>query len=406
MQDWRLLPRVGFAAGVAYTVFLISLTATAPCGVIGLMSPGQAFVLPDRSGLDQRCIPTPYGYDGQFYWGIALDPAGYLDEPLADERPVILDLPSTRMQRILLPVLAAPFGGGDPIRTALSLAVLEIVAMVGVAVVAGAIFTVLGQSPWLGLWISLYPGFAVSVGRLLTEPLAILSLLGGLLLAYQGRFKLAALVFLFAVLSRETAVLGVVSIACSLWWTRRPAMSLLEFIWLIGPALLAFVSWHFYLANLTGEAPIAQSASVNLGKAGQGLIEAIASLTPPNDIADIFFLTYLICTLMLLAILGVANVAEIVRNGARSISSTLSIAFFAYLAIALIYSSNHFDNSSNLVRSLAECTLLGMMGAAAWITRHGSLKVMLPTATFAAWGVLAAVEIYQASNRAGLAQLH
>jgi hypothetical protein len=140
------------------------------------------------------------GYDGQFAYYIALDPAQarhYLDDP------------AYRFSRILYPLAARALGLGTPDAIPWALLLINLLAIAGGTVALGAWLTRRGSSPWLALAYGFFPGLLVGLQRDLTEPLAYaLVALAILLFDFGDRRGLLAAggVFGLAVLARQTTV--------------------------------------------------------------------------------------------------------------------------------------------------------------------------------------------------------
>jgi hypothetical protein len=142
-----------------------------------------------------------FGYDGQYYFALAADPAHAHDY-----------MPGTAgivYARVFYPAVSRVASLGSV--TALPYAMLAINLL---AVLAGTLAIALwlvkrGFSPWPALLYGLYPGLIVTAFRDLTEPLAY-GLAAFAVLVFdrkQGRrLVLSALLFALAVLTRETIV--------------------------------------------------------------------------------------------------------------------------------------------------------------------------------------------------------
>ncbi len=143
----------------------------------------------------------PVGYDGQYYFGVAADPAHAHD--YMDGKAGLV------YSRVLYPALAyvASFGSAS----ALPYAMLAINLL---AVGAGTLAVALwlrrrGLSPWLAALYGLYPGLIFTVFRDLTEPLAFALAAWAVLLFHTQstrRLVAAAALFALAALTRETTL--------------------------------------------------------------------------------------------------------------------------------------------------------------------------------------------------------
>jgi hypothetical protein len=147
----------------------------------------------------------PIGYDGQFYYYIALDPLNaryYMDQS------------AFRYTRILYPLVARALALGQADLIPYTLILVNLLAIPAGTLLLAAWLRRRGVSPWFAIVYGLYPGLFISFQRDLTEPLAYaLVALGVYLYDFAGsrRWLLAAVAFALAALTREaTAVFAVV----------------------------------------------------------------------------------------------------------------------------------------------------------------------------------------------------
>ncbi|MBI4498854.1 MAG: hypothetical protein HY689_13260 [Chloroflexi bacterium] len=175
-------------------------------GAVALLYLGIALA---RTGGDpltfvMRCpnpeqIPTgTCGYDGQFAYAIAMDPAGAAP---------FMDVPAYRYQRILYPLLARVLGAGQPDLVPWTLVLINWVALAAGTAVLEAVLCAYGVSRWYALAYGLFAGVLMPVRLDLTEPLAYALALGGVLAAMRGRGALSGVLLALAALTKETTLL-------------------------------------------------------------------------------------------------------------------------------------------------------------------------------------------------------
>jgi hypothetical protein len=154
-----------------------------------------------------------FGYDGQFFLYIALDPIG--------ARPYI-DEPPYRYARIVYPLLARATALGRPDAVTWTLFGLGLLAVGAGTYLLARFLAARGASPWYALLFGLTPGLQMAVNRDLAEPLAYALVAGGLLAfgAARSRLVLAGVLFGLAGLTRETTLLFPLAFALclSLGW--------------------------------------------------------------------------------------------------------------------------------------------------------------------------------------------
>lgn len=143
------------------------------------------------------------GYDGQFYYRLALDPFS----KITDDFGIRLDLPSYRGQRIVYPLSVWLISFGNPSLALWGMILVNLAGMMGLAYVSAQLAEHYGRRAYWGLLIALYPGFMLALVRDLTEILTGLFVLWGTLEYLRHRRGIASALLILAVLTRETALL-------------------------------------------------------------------------------------------------------------------------------------------------------------------------------------------------------
>jgi hypothetical protein len=148
-----------------------------------------------RAGATSR-----YGYDGQFFLYIALDPV--------DARHYI-DKPPYRYARIVYPVLARLTALGRSDAAPWTLFLLGLLAVGAGTYLLARFLRARGSSPWYALLFALTPGLYAAVSRDLSETLAYALVAAGIVAfdRVPGRHLLAASIFGLAGITRETTLL-------------------------------------------------------------------------------------------------------------------------------------------------------------------------------------------------------
>jgi len=194
--------RVAAVAFAGYALFLGGLWYAH--GIEGFIHFGRAFVThSDRSRVitPNLQIDNRVGYDGQFYYAIAADPAN---------ARYYMKGPGFTYSRIVYPMAARALALGRPAAVPYTLVAINLAA-VAMAVFALAIWLRRRRtSTWLALLYALYPGLAFCMYRDLTEPLAFtFAICGAVVFDGRGRHArwAAAALFALAALTRETTVL-------------------------------------------------------------------------------------------------------------------------------------------------------------------------------------------------------
>lgn len=200
------------------------------------------------------------GYDGEFYYRLALDPLDLARTAFG----ITLDA-GFRVQRIGLPALSWLAAGGQrslvpDAEIAVNVAALTVLAWLG-----GVMARQAGRHAMWGLLVAGFWGFVFSIGRDLPEVVASCFLVGGLLALRGRRWVIGGLLFAGAVLTLETTLdvvvaVGVLSIVQLLLRRRRPGAQ--DAAWVL--PTLAFCGWQLAGWALTGTLPMRADAGDNL----------------------------------------------------------------------------------------------------------------------------------------------
>jgi hypothetical protein len=145
------------------------------------------------------------GYDGQFYWRLAVDPAAW---DVASHDGVAFD-GAYRAPRIGYPLLAWLASAGRPALVAWALVGVNVAALGAVAFGGSLIAARAARSPVWGLAVAATPGLVLALGRDLAEPVTVACLVGGIAALQRGRWGVATVAWSYAVLTREQALLTV-----------------------------------------------------------------------------------------------------------------------------------------------------------------------------------------------------
>lgn len=247
----------------------------------------EAFVLVgsdhvlDRSQLpDDLPVAAGQGYDGQFYYRMAVEPT---DLSLRDDDDALaLDL-ELRRTRIGYPALAWAVSGGQASLVPVTLVLVNLVA-VGAGAASGAVLAgAAGRHALWGLLPVGWPGLVTTLGRDLTELSAVALVLGGMAALARGRPVAAALAFSAAALCRETALLLVAAllITRAVGYVRRPGrVQRTDLAWCA--PVVVFVAWQVVNRLRYGSFPLA-SAQGNTGTFGEAALgAAVRWVTEPT----------------------------------------------------------------------------------------------------------------------------
>jgi len=269
-----------------------------------------------RAQLPRGLLLVPSaGYDGQFYYRLALDPANWH----ATAFGITMDQ-SYRYTRIGYPVLAWIFSLGQHQLVPVALVAVNLLAVAAMAVLGGMFARESGRHALWGLAFVAYFGLVISVGRDTAEPVAEACMLGGLL-AYRRAstpmYLLAAALFTYGGITRETILYAPAAIAVTRLIAigrRRAAPGLADLTWVVPAAVYGLLEVAVHVV-VKGEFPLVANGSRNLTVPFTALVDALkydaahinTAHLSPIDIALLEYATLAIFILAGLAVLFVTT---------------------------------------------------------------------------------------------------
>ncbi|MGH3256934.1 MAG: AZOBR_p60025 family cell surface glycopolymer formation protein [Streptosporangiaceae bacterium] len=302
--------------------------------------------------------PNQAGYDGQFYYRLALGPFDWARTAFG----ITMDQ-SYRYTRIGYPVLAWLVSFGQHQLVPYVLVLINLFGVAAMAVLGGMFARASGRHALFGLAFAAYFGLVISVGRDTAEPVAEACMLGGLLAYRRSRYLLAAGAFAFGAITRETilfapagiAVVRLVSMARRQGEGSRPGLA--DLTWVV-PAVaygVLEVAVHFVVK---GKFPLLANTSRNLTSPFTALYGALkydvghintAHLSP----IDIALLEYATVAVFIVAGLAVLKVTT------APVHERLAFVFFV-LELGLL-SKQIWTSTFGDGRSLIEVYLMALI---------------------------------------------
>jgi len=296
------------------------------------------------------------GYDGQFYYRMGRNPARLHWSAYG----VTLD-EWYRLVRIGYSALAWLGSGGVPAALPYALVIINVLAIGAIGALGGALAQQAGRHAVWGLLLAGYFGFATSVARDLTEPLAAACLLAGILACRRRRFMLAAGLFASGALTRETVLVAPFALAVTRLVAlarRRARPGREDLAWII-PGL-AFVAWEVVLKQATGVFPILGDGGKNAGTPLVAGLRALAHnaghpFTPvPGAPGAVLIWDFEFLALALFA------VGALLALRATTVPVYERAAFVLYLVEIFCLAPTNWDGYADL-RSFTEVYLLAVL---------------------------------------------
>lgn len=241
------------AAHLAFVVARLAVFGGDPSGFVAA---GDLLTDPAHAPDSLLVTPGVDGYDGQAYYRLARD-------PLTDEisaHGIEFTRPAYWQTRIGYPAAAWLLSaGGQEALVPAAMLLVNVLAVIGLALLAASVARRLGRSPWWGVVPATWGGYVVGVGQDLTEPLAGLLLLVALVALRSRQHAVAALALTAAALTRETTLVVALAVLVAAVVARRTAPPW----WVAAAPLGVYAAWRTWIRGrwpetadpLTGSPP-------------------------------------------------------------------------------------------------------------------------------------------------------
>jgi len=299
--------------------------------------------------------PNAAGYDGQFYYRLALDPFNWNKTAFG----ITMDQ-SYRYTRIGYPVLAWLVSAGQHQLVPVALVAINLLGVAAMAFLGGMFARESGRHALWGLAFAAYFGLVISVGRDTAEPLAEACMLGGLLAYRRTKPVLAACLFAAGAITRETILLAPAAIAVTrlVGMARRQVRpGLADLTWLVPACVYGALELAVHFV-VKGEFPLLANGNRNLAVPFTAMLDALkfdirhinTAHLSPIDIALLEYAT--------LGIFVVAGLAVLLVTTAPA-HERLAFVFFV-LQLGLL-SSQIWTSTFGEGRSLIEPYLMALI---------------------------------------------
>lgn len=182
-------------------------------------------------------VPHVDGHDGRFFWVLARDPLLLHPHDVASN----LDRPGYRVQRVLYPLLAAPWRVAGENALVWGLLVNNLVIVFVGGLVAGSLAVALRAPPRAAYAFALSPAVLIATVMDGSDALALAALLGTVLFVVRGRTWPAVCAAVVAVLAKEPSLLGLAGLA-----VLAPRVPRRTRVAIVAVPTVAAVAWGLY----------------------------------------------------------------------------------------------------------------------------------------------------------------
>lgn len=186
-----------------YAIFILMRLDAHQYDVSYFVHAGDLFTNPAAVPSGLTVFDSSTGYDGQFYYRLALDP--FTSEQNA--YGIRFDNPPYRHQRILYPFVVWALSFGQPVFLPWLLLAINYIAVGILALLASWLARSFGQHSLWSIVIPLYPGFFISLSYDLAEIIELCFLLSAIIAIRNGRSWFGAIFLTLALFTKETVLL-------------------------------------------------------------------------------------------------------------------------------------------------------------------------------------------------------
>jgi hypothetical protein len=247
-------------------------------------------------------------YDGQFYWGIAVDPVA------RGSVHASFDTASYRYGHPLFGWLGWLASAGQARAAAPALALLGLLALFAAAAAAAALGLAVGRSGAEALFVALNPGLLYAAAHDLAEPLCVALLLTALYGYVRERRTLMLVSLALLPLAKEALVL--VPLALAAWQLVRRVGRRRDVAWLAATVLPAVAWWTYARLTLGGWFTSGDNA---LGAPFAGWVRALLAAGRHSYDVDAGLNQLgeatIVMLVVLLAVLALAGLSALRRRG-------------------------------------------------------------------------------------------
>lgn len=381
-----LLPGL-IAAAAAVALVVARWAGWAHRNVANFILVGRHFANPAQMPPGIPLQPT-YGYDGQFYYRLALNPAN-----LAQTAYGIRADHSYRFMRIGYPAVTWVVSLGQHALVPIMLITVNVAAVGALGYFGGVLARQGGRHVLWGLLLAAYFGLVTSVSRDTAEPLAAALLLAGLLALRARRPLAAALLLAFGTLTRETvlvavAAIGVVRVITLMRTRHLPGRD--DLAWAVPGAV--FAAWQLVIWAATGSVAVATDGGRNAGLPFTAPVHALAFNLAHINTAQ--FNKYDLWLLEFFGLVACCVAATAVLRASRALAWE-KLALYLYIVEICVVTPSTWSSVNADMRSFIEVYLVAVTIMLSVPARRFGARYAWVLPALAAWMIPAIAAVVQ-----------
>ena len=352
---------------VVFSLMLLPIAASRGFDLSAFILAGDYFTTPGKSATPIMVLHHSLGYDGQFFYRLALDPFSGPRTAYG----IMLDSPAKRMQRIVYPLLAWLVSLGRPGFVPASLVAINLAGLGIIAAAAAWLTRQRRLAWWFPFAVLGWPGFLVALTHDTAEIVSAALLLGALACYLSDRILAYCLLASCAALTRETtipALLGIFVFEAYIFATSPAQPKHPARVVLCGLVFVPFLAWWKTVGFIWQQSPQSLAGNQDLGLPFAGWFSRIlANLSgiqigaaqPAADVPTRGFEILVASGLLVFCISVARQVPATLR--ARS-SAGLAVGWaLTFALMTLLTADGPWIEALSTFRAFSECWLVGCL---------------------------------------------
>lgn len=283
------------------------------------------------------------GYDGQFYFRLALNPF----TQVVNENGVEIDYPRFRQQRILYPLIVWVFSfGGNPNFVIINLVFVNFLGILIISIYAIKIANHFGFPLFYGAILVIFPGMAFAFRRNLPDIVEFTCLIIAMYSFLKAKWKVTVLFLSLAILAKETSLILAGVTFGVLYLTKHPR----RFLFVI--PIFVFVSWQAIMILVWGFSSPTMGVTRVLTIPFIGFLQFFIENLDSNNYLNRIWLIEQIGILVFF-------IAVILNLTQSKISLAIKISWISYFLFLFTLNNLVWVEDWSFMRALSEFYLLG-----------------------------------------------
>ncbi len=347
-MKFKTTKSIVLATFLAYSIFIGTLFVKRNFDVTKFINIGSRFAKADKLSYPAYVIPNSDGYDGQFYYRLALNPF----DNQATSFGISLHCPFI-VRRIVYPLTVYFLSLTNASVVPYLMIIVNLASLMLIGYYGSLYLKFLHKNVLLALLFPLSAGFLFVISRDLTEIMAMMFLMGAIVNYLYKKDILATFFLTLAVLTNETTLifaLGFLIYAIVTYKRDKHNFSSLAFSLI---PILSYLIWYVFLVgNVGGVTNIV--AQNNIGTVFSGISQFLQKIPSRPYILKRTYLVELGYALVFV-------VATFYSLRSSKSPTFIKISWFLSLIFVLSLTSSVWVDDFAFMRSLLELNILGLM---------------------------------------------